>query len=78
MGREALMVLIQRVLADGPFSMSEIARETGISYDALRAWAIGRSTPRPENLEKLAAYLDRHGKRLRDFAADLRAAAPGP
>lgn len=65
-------MLIQRVLSDGPFSMQEIARETGLSYDALRSWATGRRTPQPENLEKLASYLDRHGKRLQDFAADVR------
>lgn len=72
MKRRAVQVIIQRALSDGPFSMNEISRETGLSYDALRSWATGRRTPKPENLERLAAYLDRHGKRLQDFANDIR------
>jgi transcriptional regulator with XRE-family HTH domain len=71
-------MLIQRVLSDGPFSMNEIARETGLSYDALRSWATGRRMPRRENMEKLAAYLEKHGKRLQDFAAEVRVLAEEP
>lgn len=68
-------MLIERILQEGPFSMNEISRETGLSYDALRSWAAGRRTPRRDGLEKLAAYLERHGKQLQDFAEELRAAA---
>lgn len=70
--RKAVSVIIQRALTDGPFSMNEIARETGLSYDALRSWATGRRTPRAKNLAKLADYLERHGKKLQDFAEDIR------
>jgi transcriptional regulator with XRE-family HTH domain len=66
---------VEKVLTDGPFSMNEIARATGLSYDALRSWATGRRTPRKENLRQLAAYLESHGKRLQDFADELREAA---
>jgi transcriptional regulator with XRE-family HTH domain len=65
-------MLIERVLGEGPFSMHEIARETGMSYDALRSWATGRRTPRAKNIHELAAYLERHGKQLQDFADELR------
>lgn len=77
MSRRAVQVMIERMLSDGPFSMNDIARETGLSYAALRSWATGRRTPKPENIERLAAYLERHGKKLQDFAEDLRRAAEG-
>lgn len=64
--------MIEQVLSKGPFSMHEIARETGMSYDALRSWATGRRVPRRKNVEQLAAYLEQHGKQLQEFAEDLR------
>ena len=75
MGRERRQVTIQRVLSEGPFSIQEIANETGLSYDALLSWAHGRRVPRKDSMERLAHYLDRHGKRLQDFADELRRAA---
>lgn len=65
-------MLVEKILSEGPFSMHEIARETGMSYDSLRSWATGRRSPRPKHLALLAAYLERHGATLQSFAEDLR------
>jgi transcriptional regulator with XRE-family HTH domain len=67
-----LRALIQRVLDEAPFSMRQLADEAGISYDAIRSWATDRRTPRPENLEYLAAALERRGERLREIADEVR------
>jgi transcriptional regulator with XRE-family HTH domain len=65
-------MLIQRVLEEGPFSMRQLAEESGLSYDTVRAWAASRRTPREENLLQLAAALDQRGGNLRKLAAELR------
>ncbi|HEU0054072.1 MAG TPA: helix-turn-helix transcriptional regulator [Longimicrobium sp.] len=66
--------MIQRILAEAPFSMRQLAKEAGISYDAIRSWATDRRTPRAENLEHLAAALERRGERLRVIADEMRRA----
>lgn len=69
-----LRALIQRILDEAPFSMRQLAEEAGISYDAVRSWASDRRTPRPENLEHLAAALERRGSHLHEIADELRRA----
>lgn len=68
----SLRALIQRVLDEAPFSMRQLAEEAGISYDAVRSWAADRRTPRLENLEHLAAALERRGSRLHEIADAMR------
>lgn len=72
-----LRSLIQRVLDEAPFSMRQLADEAGISYDAIRSWATERRTPRPENLEALAAAIERRGERLHEIAHDVQRAITG-
>ena len=67
-----LRELIQRVLDEAPFSMRQLAEESGISYDAIRSWASDRRTPRPENLLQLAVALERRGSRLHEIAQEVR------
>lgn len=69
-----LRELIQRVLDEAPFSMRQLAEEAGLSYDALRSWATDRRTPRLENLESLAAALERRAERLSEVAGEIRRA----
>lgn len=69
---KTLRALIQRVLDEAPFSMRQLAEEAGMSYDAIRSWAADRRTPRTENLEHLAAALERRGSRLHELAEKLR------
>jgi transcriptional regulator with XRE-family HTH domain len=71
-----LRSLIQRVLDEAPFSMRQLADEAGISYDAIRSWAADRRTPRTENLEHLAAAIERRGERLLKIADEIRRAIP--
>jgi transcriptional regulator with XRE-family HTH domain len=68
---EELPMLIQRVLEEGPFSMHQLAAESGISYDTLYSWAKSRREPRPDTLRQLAAGLRQRSERLAELAADL-------
>lgn len=45
---------------------------TGVSYDAVRSWSIGRSTPTSEHRVLLAQLLDEQADRLRGLARELR------
>jgi len=72
--QKQLRELIQRVLDEAPFSMRQLAEEAGLSYDALRSWATDRRTPRLENLESLAAALERRAERLSEVAGEIRRA----
>ena len=75
MAREEIVDLVQRVLRDGPFSMRQLADDAGLSYGVLRAWAMGRRTPTPENLARIASGFERRAERLRNIALELRSAA---
>jgi transcriptional regulator with XRE-family HTH domain len=70
-------MLVQRALKEGPFSMRQLAETMMLSYGVLRAWAMGRRTPKPDNLEQLAAGFEKRAAILTDLAAELRQAA-GP
>ena len=68
-------MLIQRVLDEGPFSMQQLADESGISYNTLYSWAKLKRFPRAESLRQLAEGLRKRGERLESLAADLESAA---
>lgn len=68
-------MLIQRVLEEGPFSMRQLADESGVSYDALYSWAACRRDPRADSLRQLAAGLRQRGSHLNDLADELERAA---
>lgn len=46
--------------------------EAGVSYDAVRSWSIGRSTPSAAHRALLAEVLDEQADRLRGLAMELR------
>lgn len=75
MAREEVVDLVQRVLRDGPFSMRQLAEDAGLSYGVLRAWAMGRRTPTPENLARIAGGFERRAEQLRDISIELKRAA---
>lgn len=75
--REDIISLVQRALRDGPFSMRQLAEDAGLKYDVLRAWAIGRRAPMPENLSRIASGFEARAARLNAIAAELREAATG-
>lgn len=68
-------MLIQRILDEGPFSMRQLAEESGLSYDALRSWAADRRTPQTGSLHQLAGGLEARADKLRELARELRSAA---
>ena len=67
--------MVQRVLRDGPFSMRQLAEDAGLSYGVLRAWAMGRRTPTPDNLSRIADGFERRTERLHAIITELRQAA---
>lgn len=75
MAREEVQGLVQRVLRDGPFSMRQLAEDAELSYGVLRAWAMGRRTPTPENLSRIADGFERRTERLHAIVTELRRAA---
>ena len=75
MAREEILSLVQRVLREGPFSMRQLAEDAGLSYGVLRAWAMGRRTPTPENLARIADGFERRAERLHAIITELRQSA---
>ena len=75
MARQEILGVVQRVLRDGPFSMRQLAEDAGLSYGVLRAWAMGRRTPTPDNVSRIADGFERRAERLHAIIADLRRAA---
>ena len=75
MAREEILILVQRVLREGPFSMRQLAEDASLSYGVLRAWAMGRRTPTPENLSRIADGFERRAERLHAIITELRGAA---
>lgn len=73
--REQIVSLVQRVLKDGTFSMRQLAEDAGLKYDVVRAWAIGRRAPTPENLSRIAAGFEHRAEELLRMARELREAA---
>jgi transcriptional regulator with XRE-family HTH domain len=73
--REEIVTLVQRVLREGPFSMRQLAEDAKLSYGVLRAWAMGRRTPTPENLSRIADGFERRTERLHAMIMELRRAA---
>jgi transcriptional regulator with XRE-family HTH domain len=72
---EDIVALVQRVLREGPFSMRQLADDTGLKYDVLRGWAIGRRTPSAENLSRMADGFEARAELLQQIAHELRDAA---
>jgi transcriptional regulator with XRE-family HTH domain len=69
---ERISQAIGRALAEGPFTIQQLADEAGISYDTLYSWVKGRRVPRPENVRQLASGLEKRADLLREIAEDLK------
>jgi hypothetical protein len=54
--------------------MRQLAEDADLSYGVLRAWAMGRRTPTPENLSRIADGFERRAERLKAIIAELRGA----
>jgi transcriptional regulator with XRE-family HTH domain len=67
-------MLMKRALEAAAPSLRELAKETGISYDTLRAWRIGRRNPEAHQLAVVADALERRGREQLELAKSLRRA----
>jgi transcriptional regulator with XRE-family HTH domain len=65
-------LLVQRALKAATPTLGDVAERMGVSYDAVRSWSIGRSSPKEESVSALAELLDRQADVLRGIAAELR------
>jgi transcriptional regulator with XRE-family HTH domain len=73
--REARRVLVWKILRDSALKSADLARDAGVSDNALRSWLTGRRVPEPESLIRLAEGLERRAARLTNLAEALREAA---
>ena len=67
--------LVEQALAEGPFTIQQLAADAGISYDSLYSWAKHRRVPKPENLRQLARAFERRAEALHRLSARLIEAA---
>jgi transcriptional regulator with XRE-family HTH domain len=75
MSTGATRMVVRRVLDEAPFSMRQLAEESGLSHDAIRSWAAERRTPRADNLRHLAEALAKRAALLGELARELHQAA---
>jgi transcriptional regulator with XRE-family HTH domain len=68
-------MIVQRALKTADFGMRQLAEAEGLSYGVLRAWAIGRRTPTPDNVKRIAEGLRNQSERLASLASELETAA---
>ena len=66
---------VKNLLKQAPFTMRHLAEEAGVSYAALRGWAMGRRLPDPDSRARVSAALRRHAARLAQLADQLDASA---
>ena len=64
--------MVSRAVKAATLTLGDMANRLGISYDAVRSWSIGRTTPNEANREALAAFFDERADRLRGLAQELR------
>ena len=64
--------LARRAVFDAVLTRRDLARDAGLSYAALRAWATGRRTPEINSLARLAVALERRAERLNAIATEIR------
>lgn len=65
-------LLVQRALRAATPTLGDVADRLDVSYDAVRSWSIGRSSPREATVGALADLLDQQADVLRGIAAELR------
>lgn len=72
---EQLRQMIDKALDGATASLEDIARDAGVTYNALYQWRTGRRNPTPENLRRLAKAVRDRSADLKRLAAELEAAA---
>jgi transcriptional regulator with XRE-family HTH domain len=70
--RDAVARAVQEALREAPFSLRDIAEGMDGSYGTVREWSRGARVPTDASVERIAASLERHARRLNEFAERLR------
>lgn len=65
---------VQRVLREATFGLNDLAEDMEGSYGTLREWARGARTPNDDNVERIAAALEKRAAKLQELAERLRQA----
>ncbi len=68
---QEVRMLVRTVVEESGVAQAQLARDAGISYEAIRSWVLGRRAPTPESVQQLAAGLRRRAARLQNLAAQL-------
>ena len=68
---EKLRQMIDKALDGATASLEDIARDAGVTYNALYQWRTGRRNPTPENLKRLAQAVRDRSEELDRLAAEL-------
>ena len=63
--------MLAKVLDYAAPTLREVARDAGISYEAIRSYRKGLRTPPPAVIKRLAGALRARGGKLRTLAAQL-------
>lgn len=69
--KEASLAAVREAIKTAPFTLHDLAREAGISYDSLRSWSVGRRDPRTASVRRLSAGLRRKAASLIELADSL-------
>lgn len=65
--------MLRRIVDESGVPQAQLAEDAGVSYASIRSWLIGRRTPEPDSLRKLAAGLRARAEKLRDLADEIEA-----
>lgn len=69
--KEVVKLAVQDVIDRAPFTLVDLARKSGISYDSLRSWRVERREPREGSVRKLAEGLRKKAAELAELADNL-------
>lgn len=70
---EYIRPMLRRIVDESGLPQAVIADDAGLSYASIRSWLIGRRSPEPESLRKLAEGLRARAAKLEELADELEA-----
>jgi hypothetical protein len=75
LNREEALMMLQAAINESGLPRALIARDSGLSEDAIFAWLKGARAPREESVRQVVAGLRRRSERLAEIATELERAA---
>ncbi len=70
---EYVRAMLRRIVDECGVPQAQLAEDAGVSYASIRSWLIGRRSPEPDSLRKLAEGLRTRAAKLEELAAELEA-----